>query len=109
MTVWYLWAIDDDPRTNEYLVKIIGEQNSENLYRDKLCADGVRRNLFRCPKGYSNIRSALVAIPEFNLKTEVFKEGAGEAIVRYDLWKKRVQKSSRQSALLKAIRSHFRS
>ena len=105
MTAWYLWAVNDDPMTNQYLVKVIGEQNPEAMYTDKLCADGRRRNLFRCPTGYANVRSALTALQEFNLKVEVFKEDAGEVIARYDLWKRRVRKAARHSVLLRKTRA----
>lgn len=99
MTIWYLWAIKGDPRTNEYLAKVIGEQNPEYEYRDRLCADGEGRNLFRCPNGYANVRSAITAIPAFNLKVEVFKEEIDGGIVRYDLWKQQPRRRARRSAV----------
>lgn len=86
-TTWYLWAIKDDPTTNEYLAKVIGEHNPESECRDRLCADGEKRNLYRCPMGYTNVKKALTAISTFKLKVEVFKEEIERVIVRYDLWK----------------------
>ena len=96
-TIWYLWAINNDPVTNGYLVKVIGEQNPECEYKDKLCADGKRRDLFQCPMGYENVQKALTAISEFGLKVEVFKEGKN-GVVRYDLWKPHSRKKARQMA-----------
>lgn len=96
-TRWYLWAVNDDPMTNQYLVRVVGEQNPENVYEDKLCADGKKRNLFLCPKGYANVLSALSAISEFNLKLEVFKESTEDSISRFDLWKKSVRKAKRKA------------
>lgn len=96
-TIWYLWAVNDDPVTNQYLVQVIGEQHSEELYKDKLCADGNKRNLFGCPAGYMNVRSALAAISKFNLKIGVFKEDIGGRVVRYDLWKQQSRRRARQS------------
>ena len=104
MTTWYLWAVNDDPRTNECLVKIIGEGNEENLYPNKLCADGERRNLFRCPRGYRNVRSALSALAPFNLKIEVFKEEIEDVIVLYNLWKKTMQKKAQAKRAIFASR-----
>jgi hypothetical protein len=105
-TTWYLWAMNDNPRTNEYLVKVIGEQNQEYLYADKLCADGRRRNLFRCPKGYANVQSTISALKDFNLKFEVFKEDIEDVIVCYLLWKKSVQKAAKAMRLNKALGNH---
>lgn len=102
-TVWYLWAVDNDPTTNEYLAKVIGEQNPEYLCSDKSCADGKDRNLFWCPQGYENVKSAIAAIEPFGLKIEVFREEVEDVVVRYDLWKKQVQKKARtvrRSALM---------
>jgi len=101
-----MWAVNDNPATNGYLVKIIGEQNSEYLYPDKLCADGKKRNLFRCPKGYENVQSAISAMKAFNLKFEVFKEDSEDVIVRYVLWKRAVQKSAKAMRLNKTLGKH---
>lgn len=113
-TTWYLWPVNNDPVTNEYLAKAIGEQNPECEYRDKLCADGKKRNLFRCPAGYENVQTAMAAIPKFNLKLEVFKEddiGTGaksaERIIRYDLWKMPVQKTVQATSFLRSRRRRF--
>lgn len=94
-TTWYLWARHDDPATNEYLAKVIGEQNSEYWHSDKLCADGKKRNLCRCPKGYANVQSAISAIAKFDLKIEIFQENAEDVISRYDLWKPSARKAAR--------------
>jgi hypothetical protein len=103
-TAWYLWAVDNDPATNEYLVQVIGEQNPEELHKDKLCADGARRNLFRCPAGYANVRSALTAMSRFNLKIDVFQESVGGSVARYDLWKASARRAARESNLLNSVR-----
>jgi hypothetical protein len=95
MNTWYLWAVNDDPPTNEYLAKIIGEGNEECASANKLCADGQRRNLFKCPKGYANVRSAIAAIPAFDLKVEVFKEEVEDVIAFYNLWKIGVKKAAK--------------
>lgn len=100
-TTWYLWAKHDDPATNEYFVQVIGEQNPEYLHKDKLCADGKKRNLFECPKGYENVKSAISAIRQFHLKFEVFQENIAGVISRYDLWKKRARKAARWSRFKK--------
>ena len=101
---WYLHPVNGDPDTNKYLVKVIGEQNPESELRDKLCADGVKRNLFRCPSGFTNVRTALAAIPEFNLKLEVFKESVegtnAKGITRFVLWKKSVRRKLNQNRYL---------
>ncbi|MFI5260568.1 MAG: hypothetical protein ACHQU0_02120 [Candidatus Paceibacteria bacterium] len=109
-TIWYLWATNDNPPTNEYLVKVIGESNGEELFSEKRCADGTKRNLFRCPKGYANVQSAIAAHQEFNLKFEVFKkEDTEDAIIRYVLWKnsaRNAAKAMRMNAVLKKNRGH---
>jgi hypothetical protein len=109
--IWYLWPVNNDPATNEYLAKVIGEQNSECEKRDKLCADKVRRNLFLCPAGYLDVGAALAAVGAFNLKLEVFKEDSegpsAGCIVRYDLWKALVRKASRDSNYLRGHRRHY--
>lgn len=105
-TVWYLWAVKDDPVTNEYLAKVIGEQNPESECRDRPCADGKKRNLYRCPMGYSNVQKALSAISKFNLKIEVFKEEIERVIVRYDLWKQQSRRKAHWSAAYRKMRSH---
>ena len=103
-TTWYLWARDNDPKTNEYLAKVIGEQNPECLQQDMLCCDRVKRDLYRCPMGYENVRKATSAIPKFNLKLEVYKaDPKGKTTdlpTRFDLWKKPVVKVRRISALM---------
>jgi len=97
-TIWYLWAINDDPATNEYLAKVVGEQNPEYECSDRLCADGKKRDLYRCPMGYTNVQKALAAISKFKLKIEVFKEEVERVIVRYDLWKQQSRRRASRSA-----------
>ncbi len=109
-TIWYLWPVDNDPVTNEYFAKGIGEQNPECERRDVLCADGKKRNLFSCPKGYADVRTAAAAISKFNLKFEVYKE-EGESLAtdlptRFDLWKKSVRNSARTAAMLSNFRNN---
>ncbi len=101
-TVWYIGAVNDDPATNQYLVQVIGEQNQEYLHADKLCADGKKRNLFRCPDGYASVLKAVAAIAKYKLKFEVFQENIEDAIVRYDLWKPSARKAARRSRFTKA-------
>ncbi|OGZ83665.1 MAG: hypothetical protein A2401_00425 [Candidatus Staskawiczbacteria bacterium RIFOXYC1_FULL_38_18] len=43
---WYLEPRGDVARSNEVLGKNLGE---ENAFQGVECADGVRRNLWRCP------------------------------------------------------------
>jgi hypothetical protein len=100
-TKWYLWAVNDDPMTNQYLVQVIGEQYPDELYRDKLCADGERRNLFGVSEwGNADVRRAVAAVHEFNLKLGVFRESEGAAIVRYELWRQPVRKAARQQSYM---------
>jgi len=98
-TVWYLCAVNNNPEANEYIVKVIGEQNSEYLCKDRLCTDGKERNLFKCPLGYVNVRSAIAAVSKFNLKIDVFKESTERAISKYDLWKPSVRKAAYRSII----------
>lgn len=108
-TMWYLWAVHNHPPTNQYLVHVIGEGNEENLFSNKLCADGKKRDLFMCPMGYTNVQNAISAIQEFSLKIEVFKEDIKDVITRYDLWKKSARKKAnvmRRSATM--LRPHGR-
>lgn len=58
-TTWYLWAVDDDPTTNDYLVGVIGEQNPELLHQDELCADGV-------VEIFSNVRMDILMFGELS-------------------------------------------
>jgi len=105
-TVWYLCAVNDDPATNEYLVHVIGQQNTECQCSNVLCADDKRRNLFRCPNGYSNVRSAVSAIGEFNLKIEVFKEEIERVIMHYNLWKPSARKAARRKIVSRRLLTH---
>ena len=110
-TTWYLCPADKSPVTNNYFAKIIGEQNPECEKRGKLCADGVHRNLYQCPGGYLDVRAAISARAEFNLKFEVYKddsEGIGaEQVVRYDLWKKDAQRAARSANYLREFRKRL--
>ena len=106
-TAWYLWAVNDHPMTNGYLAKVIGEQNPEYECRDKICADGIRRNLYRCPMGYTNVQKALAAIPALKLKVEVFREDDRDVVMRYDLWKQQARKRARRSRALHNMRSRL--
>jgi hypothetical protein len=104
MTIWYLWAIKDDPTTNEYLAHVIGEQYPDSACRDKLCSDGVRRNLYRCPPGaYAKVQSAIAGVSVYNLKLEVFRETAGGEIAQYNLWKHSVRKRARSTRLMGGV------
>ncbi len=105
MTTWYLEAKNDHPPTNAYFVRVIGEQNSEYLYQDMLCADGTRRNLFRCPRGYFDVRRAIAAIPEYGLRMEIFKEEGDGSIVHFNLWKEAIRKRRKHANLMRGVRS----
>ncbi len=105
MIVWYLHSADDEPKTNAYLVQVIGESNMENAWRGT-CADGKLRNLYGCPNGWRDVRRAVAAIREFNLKLEVFKKEGDSAPMRFDLWKSSVKKKAKQhrrSALMSRV------
>lgn len=106
MTTWYLHAVNDHPPTNNYLVRVIGEQNSnsEYLHIGKMCADGKARNLFACPRGYLDVQSAIAAIPEYGLKVEVFKEEITDVIVRFELWKQDTRKNALHTNLRRGLR-----
>lgn len=97
MAIWYLWARNNDPATNEYLAHVIGEQNPECEHRDMLCADEKRRNLWECPAGYENVRTATAALSKFSLKLEVFKQNRegkfADMVIRFDLWKAESRKA----------------
>ena len=109
MTTWYLWPVNNDPATNEYIAQGITEQRPECERRDVLCADGERRNLYRCPKGYADVRTAVAALRRFNLKFEVFKAESESLTTdlptQFDLWKSSVRNSARTSALLSRFRN----
>lgn len=108
-TLWYLWPVNNDPDTNEYFAKIIGEQNPECEHKDVLCADGVSRDLYQCPGGYENVRVAIAGLAKFNLKFEIYKEETEgpfvDMVTRFDLWKASLQNSSKTSSFLKSIRN----
>ncbi len=102
-TRWYLWSRNDNGWTNEFLARVIGEQYPEAECRNVLCSDGVRRNLYRCPSGYQEVRRAIANVDLFNLKLEVFQETSGGEIVQYDLWKQEVRKKARRTRQMKSI------
>lgn len=93
---WYIWPTDACPRTNQYVVQVINEQNPEYAHTSKLCADGVERDMFECPNGYSDVRKAVSAIEEYNLRFEVFVQRDEGLPVRYNLWKRSVQREARK-------------
>lgn len=99
-TVWYLHP--KDPATNECLAKIIGEQNPECERRDVLCADGVRRDLWVCPKGPDTVQAARAAIQKFYLKFETFKEEIEDVILRYRLQEPEVRRRAAHTRSLNA-------
>lgn len=103
-TRWYLYSINDDAGTNEFLAQVIGEQYREAECRDMSCSDGVRRNLYRCPSGYQEVRRAIANIARFNLKFEVFQETSGGEIAQYDLWKQSVRKKARRTRQMNNVR-----
>lgn len=106
MTMWYLWPVDNHPATNEYLAKGIGEQHPECERKDVPCADGRKRNLFICPRGYDDVRTTIVAIPQFGLHIEVFREDIEDVVVRYGLWKQSVQKAARATMRMRSLQSN---
>ncbi len=105
MATWYLHAVSDHPPTNNYLVRVIGEQNSNSEYLrvGKVCADGKPRNLFTCPRGYLDVKRAIAAISEYGLNLEVFKEEITDVIVHFDLWKQGVRKKALHANLGRGI------
>ncbi len=103
-TRWYLHSINDDGNTNEFLAQVIGEQYREAECRDMLCSDGGRRNLYRCPSGYQEVRRAIANVARYNLKLEVFQETSTGLIVQYDLWKPAVRKKARRTRALRSVR-----
>ena len=46
---WFLEPCGDVAYSNEILAKNIGSE--ENALQDVLCADGIKRNFWRCPSG----------------------------------------------------------
>jgi len=95
---WYIWTISDDPDTNECLVKeIFGPEFVERLDRDRMCSDGVKRNLYWCQTGYGMVRTVIAGIKKYNLKIEVFYEIPGSDPVQYNLWKKAVRDAARRA------------
>ena len=105
MTIWYIEAVHGHPATNEYLAQVIGQGNEEYAHKDKICADGVKRNLFQCPRGYQeDVQKAIAAIPQFKLKIEVFKAKDRDDLPgRYEIWKQSVKKRAqthRKSAFM---------
>jgi len=109
-TKWYLCPTDKGPVTNKYFALVIGEQNPECEKRNVLCHDGVRRNFYECPNGYNDVRAAIIAKLEYNLKFEVYKKDSegvsAEEIVRYDLWKESAKRAARGRH--RHLRSHRR-
>ena len=106
--VWYLWAIDDNPTTNNFLVKVIGEQNGEYLRKDVRCSDGVKRNLFECPEGYKNVRVVIAAKSEFFLDFEVFRQQNGGAIAPFVIWKLSHRRNAQEAAQINRMRRKVR-
>lgn len=102
-TRWYLHAINDNAHTNEILASIIGRQVDEALSHDTLCADGQRRNLYRCPSGYQDVRKAVMNYATYNLKMAVFQQAPDGSIVEYTLWKPAVKKRSLMGRLKRRI------
>ncbi len=101
-TRWFLWAINDDPRTNEYLASMIGPQYPEAAHLDVRCADNARRNLWECRHGYLQVKIALTARTIFHLHLEVFaKEGDGPT-VQWNLWKPELRRRARQKRILRS-------
>jgi len=87
----------------KYLVQVVGEQNGEYVHLEKRCADGVTRKLFECPRGYSDVKIAVAAISEYNLKIEVFEEEIEGIIIRFDLWKRAVRKRKIHANLRRGV------
>lgn len=96
-TRWYLHSINDNAHTNEILSSIIGEQFRDAECRDTLCSDSVRRNLYRCPSGYQDVRRAVANVSTYNLKLEIFQQESDGPIVQYNLWKQAVRKKARRA------------
>lgn len=106
--VWYLRARYEHPATNEYIVKIIGEQNGEYLHKDVCCSDGVRRNLFECPKGYEDVRAAIAAKRELGLHFEVYFQQNGGAIAPFVIWKRSHRRNAQAIAQINRMKRQAR-
>lgn len=102
-TKWYIYPMDSE--TNEYATVELTLQDPECLRRNVKCADGRRRDLIQCPKGYDGIKKIVGAKEQFGLKFEVYREdeegaNAGQ-VMRYDLWKQDVQQKRRDGTIAK--------
>jgi hypothetical protein len=99
---WFLWAINDDPRTNECLAELIGGQYPDTEQRDVLCADNARRNLWECRRGYDEVRRAITARVPYALHVEVFLKTGNGPVVQWNLWKPQFRRRARQTRLLRS-------
>lgn len=98
MATWFLWPVDVHPMTNRCLAQIVGaetENDTMNLKAGVRCADGVERNLYVCPHGYTDVKKAIVAQPEFALRFEAFMQRFDEKPTRFVLWKASVRKRAK--------------
>ena len=107
-TIWYLWAVNNDPMTNKYLAQVVGaetEFDTANMRKGVVCADGKKRDLYICPNGYTDVKRAKEAIPEFNLKVWTFKEDTEDVIARFVLQEQSVRKKAKhkRSALMSRL------
>lgn len=95
MTTWYIWPVNGHSMTHGYLALVVGAQNEQ---KNKLCADGKRKNLsrdlFRCPNGYKEVRTAITAIAAHGLKFEVYREEVESKIIRFKAWEKRLRRKA---------------
>lgn len=103
MNTWWLWAAYDNPMTNKYFAQIIEGYNEEFL-RVTECSDGGRRRLFRCPNGYRDVKTAIAAMPDYNLKFEVFRSEGDCKPYPHNLWKKAVKRKVREASYRRGIK-----
>ena len=101
---WYLAAENNDPRTNEYLTDVIGRQYSmESACGDVPCSDGKERNLWLC-RDFGQARTAIAAIPQFNLRLEILMAIGDNKPALWQLWKRKVRRRRRDAQIQRKVR-----
>ena len=101
---WFLWAVNDDPRTNEYLADLIGHQYPDAEHHNISCADNARRNLWECHQGYRQVRSAIAASTTYRLRFEVFRKTGDGPVVQWNLWKPELKRRARHTRQRRMIK-----
>ena len=86
MTTWYLWPENDNAATREYLAEHLGETYES---KERICADGERRNLFKCLAGYTSVMLVTTAAHvQPGLRFRTFREDVKGVIVNASLWER---------------------